>query len=427
MGSIKPGRGILSMRDSDRSGIGGTPDDTATKSSDIDDFHDFVGLRSLLNPLWCYHGFRLAVVILTVFGVIMVFSSSSVNMIANGQSPWSQALKQGLFCAGGIVVAAMAMAIPSRAYRKCSGAFLVFALVLQFMTLTSLGVEVNGNKGWIGIPNVFTVQPAEIVKLALCIWMPGELIDAREKVRKGAKPLELLRAYDRLLVGYLASLILIVAGKDLGTAMIVVAIGCIALLLGDFPVKALLASVAVCVAGVIVLVIVSPNRVQRIMAVYQECSASDLEGVCYQAIHGKYAIASGGLLGVGIGNSGEKWGYLPEAHNDFIFAIIGEETGFVGAALVILLFFVLGWSMMVIALKTYDRYISIVLICIAVWIVGQAFVNIGVVVGIFPVVGVPMPFVSAGGSSLIMCLGAAGVAISMMKEQPQIKVEARRV
>lgn len=427
MGSIKPGRGILSMRDSDRSGIGGTPDDTATKSSDIDDFHDFVGLRSLLNPLWCYHGFRLAVVILTVFGVIMVFSSSSVNMIANGQSPWSQALKQGLFCAGGIVVAAMAMAIPSRAYRKCSGAFLVFALVLQFMTLTSLGVEVNGNKGWIGIPNVFTVQPAEIVKLALCIWMPGELIDAREKVRKGAKPLELLRAYDRLLVGYLASLILIVAGKDLGTAMIVVAIGCIALLLGDFPVKALLASVAACVAGVIVLVIVSPNRVQRIMAVYQECSASDLEGVCYQAIHGKYAIASGGLLGVGIGNSGEKWGYLPEAHNDFIFAIIGEETGFVGAALVILLFFVLGWSMMVIALKTYDRYISIVLICIAVWIVGQAFVNIGVVVGIFPVVGVPMPFVSAGGSSLIMCLGAAGVAISMMKEQPQIKVEARRV
>ncbi len=427
MGSIKPGRGILSMRDSDRSGIGGTPDDTATKSSDIDDFHDFVGLRSLLNPLWCYHGFRLAVVILTVFGVIMVFSSSSVNMIANGQSPWSQALKQGLFCAGGIVVAAMAMAIPSRAYRKCSGVFLVFALVLQFMTLTSLGVEVNGNKGWIGIPNVFTVQPAEIVKLALCIWMPGELIDAREKVRKGAKPLELLRAYDRLLVGYLASLILIVAGKDLGTAMIVVAIGCIALLLGDFPVKALLASVAVCVAGVIVLVIVSPNRVQRIMAVYQECSASDLEGVCYQAIHGKYAIASGGLLGVGIGNSGEKWGYLPEAHNDFIFAIIGEETGFVGAALVILLFFVLGWSMMVIALKTYDRYISIVLICIAVWIVGQAFVNIGVVVGIFPVVGVPMPFVSAGGSSLIMCLGAAGVAISMMKEQPQIKVEARRV
>ena len=427
MGSIKPGRGILSMRDSDRSGIGGTPDDTATKSSDIDDFHDFVGLRSLLNPLWCYHGFRLAVVILTVFGVIMVFSSSSVNMIANGQSPWSQALKQGLFCAGGIVVAAMAMAIPSRAYRKCSGAFLVFALVLQFMTLTSLGVEVNGNKGWIGIPNVFTVQPAEIVKLALCIWMPGELIDAREKVRKGAKPLELLRAYDRLLVGYLASLILIVAGKDLGTAMIVVAIGCIALLLGDFPVKALLASVAVCMVGVIALVIVSPNRVQRIMAVYQECSASDLEGVCYQAIHGKYAIASGGLLGVGIGNSGEKWGYLPEAHNDFIFAIIGEETGFVGAALVILLFFVLGWSMMVIALKTYDRYISIVLICIAVWIVGQAFVNIGVVVGIFPVVGVPMPFVSAGGSSLIMCLGAAGVAISMMKEQPQIKVEARRV
>lgn len=147
----------------------------------------------------------------------------------------------------------------------------------------------------------------------------------------------------------------------------------------------------------------------------------------YQAVHGKYAMASGGLLGVGIGNSGEKWGYLPEAHNDFIFAIIGEETGFVGASLVILLFLVLGWCMLVVALQSQDRYITLVLASITVWIVGQAFVNIGVVVGLFPVMGVPLPFVSAGGSSLILCLGAAGVTISMMKQQPQIQAEMQRV
>ena len=124
-------------------------------------------------------------------------------------------------------------------------------------------------------------------------------------------------------------------------------------------------------------------------------------------------------------DSGEKWGYLPEAHNDFIFAIIGEETGFVGAAMVILLFIVMTWCMLMVAVQVRDRYITMALVCIAVWIVGQAFVNIGVVVSLLPVMGVPMPFVSAGGSSLIMCLGAAGVAISLMKEQPQVKAENR--
>ena len=129
---------------------------------------------------------------------------------------------------------------------------------------------------------------------------------------------------------------------------------------------------------------------------------------------------------MGIGNSGEKWGYLPEAHNDFIFAIIGEETGFIGASMVILLFVVLGWCMLVVALQARNRYVTMVLACITVWIVGQAIVNIGVVIGLFPVMGVPMPFVSAGGSSLIMCLGAAGIAVSMMKEQPQIKAETAK-
>ena len=145
------------------------------------------------------------------------------------------------------------------------------------------------------------------------------------------------------------ALLMDVSRKDLGTAMILFAIAGAALLLGDFPGKWL--AIVACGGAVLVggLVITSPNRLSRIMATYQSCSASDMQGVCYQAVHGNYAMASGGLLGVGIGNSGEKWGYLPEAHNDFIFAIIGEETGFVGASLVILLFLVLGWCMLVVA------------------------------------------------------------------------------
>ena len=137
-----------------------------------EDFHAFVGVRSLFNPLWCFHGFRLSVIILTLFGVIMVFSSSSVNMIANGLSPWAQALKQGGFCVVGFAVALLTMMVPASVYRKISFIMLCGAMMLQALTLTPLGVEVNGNKGWIGIKNVFTIQPAEIVKLALCVWMP---------------------------------------------------------------------------------------------------------------------------------------------------------------------------------------------------------------------------------------------------------------
>ena len=359
----------------------------------VDDFRGYVGLRSLLNPIWCFHGFRVSVIILTIFGVIMVFSSSSVNMIANGQSPWSQAIKQGGFCVLGLIVGVACMMVPAKLIRKVSFAFLFVALCLQSLTFTPLGIDVQGNKGWIGVFG-FTFQPAEVVKLALCVWLPRELIDAQKQIKK----VEPFKAYRRLIV----------------------------LLLGNFPGKWLAIVACGGVALVGGLVISSPNRLGRIMATYQTCSTADMQGVCYQAVHGKYAMASGGLLGVGIGNSGEKWGYLPEAHNDFIFAIIGEETGFVGASLVILLFLVLGWCMLVVAIQAHDRYITLVLANITVWIVGQAFVNIGVVVGLFPVMGVPLPFVSAGGSSLILCLGAAGVTVSMMKQQPQIQAEIQR-
>lgn len=312
------------------------------------------GTRNLANPLWCFHGFRLCVIILTIFGVIMVFSSSSVNMIANGQSPWAQALKQGMYCVFGLVIAFITMMLPASFYRKISFWFLLGAMVMQAATLTPLGVEVNGNKGWIGIPGVFTMQPAEIVKLALCIWMPNELINARKQVKKVGAP----RAYSKLILGYLCAFCLVMSGKDLGTGLIILAIGGIALLLGGFPGKWLAGAALLGICGIVGFILTSPNRLGRIMAAYRTCSPSDLQGVCYQAVHGKYAIASGGLLGVGIGNSGEKWGYLPEAHNDFIFAIIGEETGFVGAAMVILLFIVMTWCMLMVAVQVRDRYIT---------------------------------------------------------------------
>ncbi|RSX54257.1 cell division protein FtsW [Bifidobacterium goeldii] len=388
---------------------------------DIDVLSRYTGIRSLLNPLWCYHGFRAAVVVLTCFGVIMVFSSSTVSMVAAGASPFKQAISQGMYCVLGMIVGVLLMCMPAVVYKRLGFGALVFAIFLQMLTFTPLGVEVNGNAGWIGKPGVFTMQPAEVTKLALCIWLPSALHNAKKLYTR-----EGLKAYAVPSALYVLCLGLVMMGKDLGTGMIVLFIGFVAFLLGGFPVKYLAGLALLGVVGVGALVVTSPNRLNRVLAAYQDCTGDAIQGVCYQSMHARYALASGGLLGVGIGNSREKWNYLPEAHNDFIFAIIGEETGFVGAAIVIVLFVVLGWCMISVALQTKDRYVSISLLCITVWIVGQALVNIGVVVGVFPVMGVPMPFVSAGGSSLIMCLAAAGVAASLMRSQPQIKADSSK-
>ena len=338
---------------------------------------DYTGWRSLLNPLWCYHGFRMAVVGLTCFGLIMVFSSSTVTMAALGKSPFLQLLNQGAFCLIGLVLGFVALMMPVTFWKRTGVFFVVGACLLQALTFTPLGHDVYGNRG--------------------------------------------IKAYAAPLVLYAIGVALVMGGRDLGTAMILVFIGGVAFLIVGFPGKWMGVGVLGAVVMVGALAVSSPNRLRRILATYGDCSAADAQSVCYQSIHAKYAIASGGFLGLGIGNSREKWNYLPAAHNDFIFAIIGEETGFVGCAIVLLFFAILAWCMIVIALQVTDRYVAMVLMCVTIWIVGQAMVNIGVVVGVFPVLGVPMPFVSAGGSSMIMCLTAAGLVVGLMRSQPQIK------
>ena len=292
---------------------------------------------------------------------------------------------------------------------------IVGACLLQALTFTPLGLDVYGNKGWLNL-GFTTIQPAEFMKFAICIWLPSSLHACSKMYHKKG-----IKAYAAPLVLYAIGVALVMGGKDLGTAMILVSIGGVAFLIVGFPGKWMGIGVLGAVVMVGALAISSPNRMRRILATYGDCSAADAQSVCYQSIHAKYAIASGGFLGLGIGNSREKWNYLPAAHNDFIFAIIGEETGFVGCAIVLLFFAILAWCMIVIALQVTDRYVAMVLMCVTIWIVGQAMVNIGVVVGVFPVLGVPMPFVSAGGSSMIMCLTAAGLVVGLMRSQPQIK------
>lgn len=397
---------------------------TATRNNpskrDVPINANYTGWRSLLNPLWCYNGFRVAVVALTCFGLIMVFSSSTVTSTSAGVSPFSELLSQGLYCAIGLLFGFVVMMVPVGIWRRFGVLVMLLALVLQSLTFTPLGVDAYGNVGWISLGPV-NMQPAEFMKFAICLWLPSALLACGKRYAK-----EGLKAYAMPLALYGAGLILVLGGKDLGTAMIIVFIGVTALLVSGFPLKWMAIFAGLMAVVVAALVISSPNRMRRILATYGDCSAAETQTVCYQSMHARYAIASGGLLGVGIGNSREKWNYLPAAHNDFIFAIIGEETGFVGCAIVILLFVILGWCMISVALQIRNRYVSIVLMCVTMWLVGQALVNIGVVVGVFPVLGVPMPFISSGGSSMVMCLGAAGLVCGLMRSQPQIKSASQR-
>lgn len=386
-------------------------------------YQQYTGWRFLLNPLWCYHGFIASVLLLTAFGLVMVYSSSSVSMVAVGAAPWAKALTQGIFCFFGVLLFGIGSFLPYRLYYRYAFIAACLAIGLQALTLTPLGIEVNGNRGWIGFGG-FTFQPAELVKLTLCVALPLLFARINGKRPKNAPPR--LTEYLRVFALYGAALAFVLGGRDLGTAMILLFIGIIAFWFSDFPGRWMVIVGIAAVAVVGGFVMLSPNRMGRIMATYQGCTAAN-QDTCYQALHSKYAVASGGFWGVGLGNSREKWNYLPEAHNDFIYAIIGEETGFIGAVLVLLLFAVLAWCMIVIALQTSNRKISVSLLCFTVWIVGQALVNIGVVVGVLPVMGVPMPFVSAGGSSLIMCLFAAGICVSLMRSQPEIRAERARV
>lgn len=398
-----------------------------TVEREVNDFSNYQGWRRLLNPIWCYHGFCVIIAFLTIFGLVMVFSSSSISMVSAGLSPWKQAFTQGIYAIIGAVLFFFAMHIRivnSARMRRIVAIFFVIGIVLQGCTfLPGIGIEVNGNRGWIGLAG-FTFQPAEFLKLILCVALPMFLLQAKQQIDHHMPP---LRAYALVVIAYVFALGLVIGGRDLGTCMIMLIIGFVAFWVCDFPRKALLIALAVGVIGILGFVLTSENRMRRIMATFQGCTTSDMQDTCYQSMHAKYAMASGGFFGVGMGNSREKWNYLPEAHNDFIYAIIGEETGFVGAAIVLILFLMLAWCLIVISIQMKNAMYAASLLCFTVWIVGQAFINMAVVLGILPVMGVPMPFISAGGSSLIMCLTAAGVCVSIMRQQPQIKAERARV
>ncbi|MCB5293497.1 putative lipid II flippase FtsW [Arthrobacter sp. SO3] len=356
---------------------------------------------------------------LTAIGILMVLSASSVEAIAAGESPYTAALKQGMFAGIGL----FGMFLLSRvnvvwlkrgAWIAIIAAFVLLALVLL------VGRSALGNQNWIDV-GPFTFQPSEAAKLALALWM-ATVLDRKAKLLSQTK-----HALIPVVIPGAAGVIgLILMGNDLGTAMIVMMITAAALFFAGVRLYLFGIAGVVLAAGTIVLAITSPNRVCRILS-WTGQTCADGSDVNYQSTNGLYGLASGGWFGVGLGQSRQKYSWIPEAHNDFIFAIIGEELGLVGTFVVLILFAILGTAIYRVVVAQKDMFHRVLAGTIMVWLLGQATVNMAVVTGLAPVIGIPLPFISYGGSALLMSLCAIGVVLSLARAQMAPGLQPKRL
>lgn len=365
--------------------------------------------RGLKADLWDVPVMLLVTTLgLAIFGCIMVLSASSVTMISQGQSPFSQVSSQIMFLVLGVIAMAGITRIPVGVYHKkfVVYAMLATALVMQ-LAVVVVGVEVNGNRNWLKLGPV-QIQPSEFSKLAIIMWL------AWVYSRHGDISRSIWRTLFPSIYGVGALVLLIMLGGDMGTAMVYGFIFVGMMWLAGASRSSLLKIGGAFAVLALVGVLSSANRVARIFGIWGSCTNAN----CDQANSGEVALTTGGFLGVGLGQSRQKYNYLAEAHNDYIFAIIGEELGLLGTLAVLLLYVGLVYCAVRIMLRTTDPLVRLATGGIMIWLTSQAIINMGMVSRILPVIGVPLPFVSYGGSSLLSSLFAAGLLLAFARQTP---------
>ena len=368
--------------------------------------------RRLDAPTTTYYLLLAVTGALVVLGLVMVLSASMVQSLkdTDAGSAYGIAKTQAVFAVLGGIALLVAARLPVGAWKRLAIPALAGALALQLLVFTPLGVSVLGNRNWIRLGPI-TVQPSELIKLGLVLT--GALILGNKR--------RLLDRFAHILFPFLVpvvalSLGLVLVGHDLGTVLILGAIVGGMMFAAGVPGKYFAGAFALAAAVVTVFVVTSSNRLGRLDVWLGR--DTDAFGAARQPLHGRYALADGGWFGLGLGASREKWSYLSEPHNDFIFAIIGEELGLLGTLVVLALFCALAFACFRIASRTGDNFVRIAAAGIMCWIVVQAMINIGSVIGLLPVIGVPLPLVSSGGSSLITTMLALGVLISFARAEP---------
>jgi cell division protein FtsW len=365
---------------------------------------------ALARPLTSYYLLLGASALLLTIGLIMVFSASSVYAFEHyDQNSYAVVIKQLMWVAVGLPCAWVAGHLPQRWIRRLAwpGYFISVFLLL----LTSLfGVTRNGNTNWLAF-GPLQIQPSEIAKLALVLWAAH--VYANKDRRLG----NLHQVMMPVVPGLIAATGLVIFGKDLGTALVLFAILLGMLWVVGAPARMFALSFLVISVFAGALAATDPERLNRITTFTDPMR--DYNSAGWQPAHGLFALSSGGLFGQGIGASQQKWGNLPEAHTDFIFAVLGEELGLVGTLLVIGLFLTIAYAAIRVARRTTDPFVRYMTFGIVVWIVGQMMINVGMVLALLPVIGIPLPLVSYGGSALVPSLVALGMLVGFARREPE--------
>lgn len=360
--------------------------------------------RAKRSPAPFHYYLLVAVVaILTMLGLVMVLSASSVTALLVDGSSWTYFRRQALWMVLGAVALLVTLRVPYQAWRRFVPALLGLAFVTMLAVLVA-GRRVNGAKAWFTFGPV-GFQPIEIMKLALLLYAADLLArraDRMHEVRVTLIP---------LLVVLGAAVVLALAQPDLGGAMVLAAIVLGVAFVAGTPLLPLAGTVGV--VGVLGASVMLRARSDRWTAFLDLAAHKQDDG--FQVWQSLVGIASGGLTGVGLGASKAKWGYLPEAHTDFIFAIVAEELGLAGVVTVLLLFLVLTWLGVRVALRAPDRFGMLLAGGITAWILCQTIINVGGVVGLMPLTGLTLPFVSFGGSSLLVSMTAAGLLLNVAR------------
>lgn len=347
---------------------------------------------------------------MVVFGLVMVLSSSAVDSHVDDDNFFTKFLSQGMYALIGVPVMLILSRIPSQFWQRIAWPGLGIACVLQLLVVaTPLGVEINLNKNWLRVGPVM-FQPSEAIKIALVLWLGMFLFKKRDKIsqwRFGMFPAVLVS---------LVAIGLVMAGGDLGTVVIMVMMVIGALFFAGVPIRHLVVFALIAASAAVILTVTSESRLSRVLAFFHPHTTDPMSDG-YQIQQGTFALANGGIFGVGLGNSRSKWSWLPASSTDFIFAITGEELGLIGAVLVLALFVMLAFAFCRIMTTTDDPFARVVTGAVMIWILGQAIVNIAVVLGLLPVLGVPLPLISAGGTAMISTLAAIGVVLSFARGQ----------
>lgn len=356
------------------------------------------------------------IVALNVVGLVMVMSASSVVALENYGSSWVFVQRQVLWTVLGLAAFVLASRVDYRNLRRISIPLLVVvAGLLVLVFIPGLGVHASGSSRWIGVGS-FTFQPSELAKLAIVIFVADLLVRRSDDIGEWRLVLR------PVLFVFGAFALLVLRQPDMGTTVILALIVGALLFAGGVRLRQLVPLAAVGLSAAVVLALSASYRRARVLSFLDPFADAGNTG--YQAVQSLIALGSGGLFGVGLGAGRQKWLFLPNAHTDFIFAVIGEELGLIGAFLVVALFAVLGVLGLRTAVKAPDRFGELIAIGITVWIVGQAVINIGATVGLLPITGVPLPFVSFGGSALVFTMAAAGVLVNVAR-QAQMPARAR--